>query len=78
MNERKKPVSLIRDELVDKIVTAINESGLSYFVLEYILKDILIEIHNGAVKQAEAEKTEYLKTTQVKNDTENETENATK
>lgn len=55
-----KPVSLIRDELVQKLVTAMNESNLSYFILEYILKDLLNEVHNGAVRQAQQEKTQYL------------------
>lgn len=57
-----KPVSLIRDELVQKFVTAMNESNLSYFVLEYILKDLLNEVHNGAVRQAQQEKAQYLQT----------------
>lgn len=55
-----KPVSLIRDELVQKLVTAMNESNLSYFILEYILKDLLNEVHNGAVRQAQQEKAQYL------------------
>ena len=61
--QSSKPVFLIRDELMNKIVTAINESGLSYFVLEYIFKDILNEIHIGAVRQAQAEQAEYKKAT---------------
>lgn len=60
MNQINKPASLIRDELVHKVVTAINESNLSYFVLEYIFKDLLNEIHNGAVKQAQAEQAAYM------------------
>lgn len=55
-----KPVSLIRDELVQKLVTAMNESNLSYFILEYILKDLLNEVHNSAVRQAQQEKAQYL------------------
>lgn len=55
-----KPASLIRDELVQKFVTAMNESNLSYFILEYILKDLLNEVHNGAVRQAQQEKAQYL------------------
>ncbi len=55
-----KPISLIRDELVQKLVSAMNESNLSYFILEYILKDLLNEVHNGAVRQAQQEKAQYL------------------
>ena len=61
MNEQRKPVSMIRDELVEKIAAALNESGLSYFMLDYIIRDLLNEIHNGAVRQAQAEKEAYLK-----------------
>lgn len=60
MNEVNKPVSLIRDELVSNIVSAMNESKLSYFILDYILKDIWTEVHNGAIRQAQAEKNAYL------------------
>lgn len=55
-----KPASLIRDELVQKFIAAMNESNLSYFILEYILKDLLNEVHNGAVRQAQQEKAQYL------------------
>ena len=60
MNQNK-PISIVRDELVNDIVTAINKSNLSYFVLEYVFKDLYNEIHNCAVRQAQAEKEEYLK-----------------
>lgn len=60
MNETNKPISLIRDELVNDIVSAMNQSKLSYFILDYILKDIWTEVHNGAVRQAQAEKSAYL------------------
>lgn len=66
MNQMNKPVSLIRDELIKEITTAVNKSNLSYFILEYIFKDLLNEIHNGAVRQAQAEKEAYLESTKPK------------
>lgn len=60
MNQNK-PVSIVRDELVSEIVAAMDRSHLSYFVLEYVFKDLYNEIHNCAVRQAQAEKEEYLK-----------------
>lgn len=60
-NMLHKPISILRDDLMNKIAQAINESGLSYFVLEYIFKDLLNEIHNGAVRQAQQEQAEYQK-----------------
>ncbi len=50
---------MVRDELVKKIVDALNESGLSYFILDYIVKDIYDGIHSGAVMQAQREKEGY-------------------
>lgn len=60
-NESHKPISMLRDELMNKVAQAINESGLSYFVLEYIFKDLTNEIHNAVVQQTQAEKEAYLK-----------------
>lgn len=73
-----KPVSLIRDELVQKLVTAINESNLSYFILEYILKDLLNEVHNAAVQQAQREKAQYLQMEAQATKADAEAENANK
>lgn len=62
---KQKPISMVREELINKLVAAANESGLSYFMLEYIFRDLLSEIHNGAVRQAQAEREEYMKTTKA-------------
>lgn len=60
MNQVNKPVTMLRDELVMKITSAINDSGLPLFLTEYIMKDILSEVHNGAVQQAKRDKAQYL------------------
>lgn len=65
MNQNK-PVSIVRDELVSEIVAAMDRSHLSYFVLEYVFKDLYNEIHNCAVRQAQAEKEAYLESTKPK------------
>ena len=67
MNQNK-PISLIRDELMKEVVAAINKSNLSYFLLEYIFKDILTVIHNGAIKQAQSEQADYLKALKAEED----------
>lgn len=54
-----KPITMLRDELVGEIITAINKSNLSFFILEYVLKDILNEVHNGAVRQAQSDRAAY-------------------
>lgn len=59
MTQQEKPISIVREELVNKIIQAINESNLSYFVLDYIFRDLYSEIHEGAIKQAQNEKAAY-------------------
>lgn len=71
-----KPVTLIREELVEGIVGLINESKLPMFVLEPILKDIYFEVKNAARQQLENDKMQYqsslskLETEDVKVDAE--------
>lgn len=54
-----KPVTLIREELVENIVELINESKLPMFVLEPILKDIYLEVKNAARQQLENDREQY-------------------
>lgn len=58
-NEIKKPVTMLRDELAKNIVQTINHSGLPLFIIEYILKDIISEIHIAVQQQTESEKQNY-------------------
>ena len=49
----QKPLGLVRKELQEKIVNAINESGLPLSMSAYILKDILDTV-NATVAQQNA------------------------
>lgn len=60
MNENiQKPVSLVREELANKVIQAINESNLSYFILDYIFEDLYNKIHENAIIEAQKEKAAY-------------------
>ena len=55
----QKPLGLVRKELQEKIVNAINESGLPLSMSAYILKDILDTVNATVVQQDSAEIAEY-------------------
>ena len=54
-----KPMSVAREELIQGITNGINNSGLPLFVIESILKELLMEVTVVAKQQMEAEKAEY-------------------
>lgn len=56
-----KPLIIAKEELCQKITQAMNESGISLFIIEYILKDILNDIHNINQQILENEKMNYEK-----------------
>lgn len=57
--EKMKPLSVARAEFMDGIVDMVNNANLPMFVVEYILKDVLEEVHSVARKQYEKDKEEY-------------------
>ena len=54
-----KPITIIREEIKDKIAEVINTSGLPAFIIEPILSDFLIEVRNVAKHQYEYDKQQY-------------------
>ena len=46
-----KPITLIRDEFINNIVNLCNDSGLPFFIVEDVLKDLIQEIHMAAKQQ---------------------------
>ena len=56
-----KPLIIAKEELCQKITQAMNESGIPLFIIEYILKDILNDIHNINQQILENEKINYEK-----------------
>lgn len=60
MNENiVKPVSLVRRELIDKLVEVINESQLPMFVVTPILENLLNEVKAVEQKEYETDKAQY-------------------
>ena len=59
MEQIKKPISVTRQEFIEKIVEEINNCGLPLFVVEPILKDLLNEVSASVKRQYEIEKAQY-------------------
>lgn len=73
-NTINKPMSVAREDFIQGITNHINNSGLPLFVVESILKDLLMEVTMVAKQQAEAERAQYeemLKQQSTKDQTEN-------
>lgn len=58
-NDITKPFSVLRRELQETIVNAINRSNIPLSVAMYILKDIMGQISVAVAQQENAEITEY-------------------
>lgn len=54
-----KPMSMAKEDFTKTIVGAINTSDLPLFVIESILKELLMEVSVIAKQQAEAERAQY-------------------
>lgn len=54
-----KPITLLRQEFVDKLVEEINNCKLPMFVIEPILQELLDQVKIMAQKQYEADKMQY-------------------
>ena len=54
-----KPITLIRQEFVDTLVTEINNCQLPMFVIEPILQNLLNQVKVAAQEQYEADKIQY-------------------
>lgn len=60
MNENvMKPMSVIRQEFTEQLVSNINNCKLPLFVIEYILQDVLNTVKTTAKQQCEMEKMQY-------------------
>lgn len=57
----QKPITLARQEFVEKIVSEVNKSELPLIIIEPVIKNLLDEIQKCIRNQAEAERIEYDK-----------------
>lgn len=58
-NEIVKPITVIREEIINEIVSVLDKSKIPFFMLEDILKLILSEVSKAAVQQLESDKKRY-------------------
>lgn len=58
-NEVQKPMSVAKEELMDDIVSVINEAPLPFFVIEYVIRDVYDEVKKLSQKQYEHDKEKY-------------------
>lgn len=61
MEQITKPISVVRQEFIEKMVEEINNCGLPLFVVEPILRDLLDEVSVASKRQYESEKAQYEK-----------------
>ena len=54
-----RPITLVRDDFIKNIVELCNNSGLPFFVIEDVLKNLLQEIHGASIQQLEEDKKRY-------------------
>lgn len=54
-----KPVMMLREEFIMNMSNLINTSGLPLFIIEPIMRDMLMEINMNVKKQYEMEKAQY-------------------
>ena len=65
-----KPITLMREDFANQIVDLCNNSGLPYFCIESILKDVIQEVHQASIKQYESDKLIYENELKAKQESE--------
>lgn len=58
-SESYKPLSIARNELMQNLIKAINDSSLPAVVIEYVVRDFYEEVRMSAAKQYEQDKKQY-------------------
>lgn len=59
MEQITKPITVVRQEFIEKMVSEINNCELPLFVVEPILRDLLNEVSAAVKRQYETEKAQY-------------------
>ena len=66
----QKPTSVLRKEFINNMVTLINESGLPFFVIEPILKDLHEHVSAESERLYQMEKAQYEASLKVQEESE--------
>lgn len=64
-NTTTKPMTLLRNEFIAKIVDLCNNSGLPFFAVEDVLKNLTQEVHAAAQQQLKDDAERYQKLLQT-------------
>lgn len=59
MEQITKPITVVRQEFIEKMVNEINTCGLPLFVVEPILEDLFRSVKAESQRQYETEKAQY-------------------
>ena len=59
MEQIKKPITVVRQEFIEKMVNEVNTCGLPLWAIEPILEDLLRLVKVESQRQYETEKTQY-------------------
>ena len=59
MEQITKPITVVRQEFIEKLVADVNNCGLPLFVVEPILKDLLNEVSAAVKQQYETDRAQY-------------------
>ena len=58
-NTVQKPLTVLRDEFLEKLLYLCNNAGLPYFVIEGLLKDMITDVHAASIQQQKMERESY-------------------
>ena len=73
MENVAKPITIVREDFINNVIELVNTSQLPLFIVEYVLRDILNEVHGTVVKQLQADKDRYAAAIKEKADAEQKT-----
>lgn len=54
-----KPLYMLRNEFMEKLIKAANDSCLPFVIMEYVVRDFYEEVRNTAARQYDNEKEQY-------------------
>lgn len=55
----EKPITMVKEEFKNAIIDKINNSKMPLFLVEYVLKDIMVELHSAVEIEAKDNSTKY-------------------
>lgn len=70
MDNIAKPITIAKEDFVNNLIKLVNSSQLPLFIVEYVLKDVLNEVHTIAVRQLQLDKDKYESEIKMRHDKE--------